>query len=98
MLLFNGTGNLKRLFCFFSYGLSIISFNCLGDLLKLLDVSSVDNTLLTTYGKLQPPLGKHRLKVNILMVLSSCPCSLLRIEFFLHKSSCMIGLFVMEHY
>ncbi|XP_068320292.1 uncharacterized protein [Pyrus communis] len=35
----------------------------LGDLLKLLDVSSVDNTLLTTYGKLQPPLGKHRLKV-----------------------------------
>ncbi|PQQ21220.1 serine/threonine-protein phosphatase 6 regulatory subunit 3 [Prunus yedoensis var. nudiflora] len=35
----------------------------LGDLLKLLDVSSGDNMLLTTYGKLQPPLGKHRLKV-----------------------------------
>lgn len=35
-----------------------------GDLLKLLDVSSVDNMLLTTYGKLQPPLGKHRLKVG----------------------------------
>lgn len=34
-----------------------------GDLLKLLDVSSVDNMLLTTYGKLQPPLGKHRLKI-----------------------------------
>lgn len=35
----------------------------LGDLLKLLDVSSVENVLLTTYGKLQPPLGKHRLKI-----------------------------------
>lgn len=35
----------------------------LGDLLKLLDVSSTENVLLTTYGKLQPPLGKHRLKV-----------------------------------
>ncbi|KAF4379343.1 hypothetical protein F8388_013561 [Cannabis sativa] len=35
----------------------------LGDLLKLLDVSSSDNILLTTYGKLQPPLGKHRLKI-----------------------------------
>ncbi|MBA0690947.1 hypothetical protein Goari_008598, partial [Gossypium aridum] len=34
----------------------------LGDLLKLLDVSSSELTLLTTYGKLQPPLGKHRLK------------------------------------
>ncbi|XWS16660.1 hypothetical protein CRYUN_Cryun34aG0110100 [Craigia yunnanensis] len=35
----------------------------LGDLLKLLDVSSSESTLLTTYGKLQPPLGKHRLKI-----------------------------------
>jgi len=35
-----------------------------GDLLKLLDVSSSENLLLTTFGKLQPPLGKHRLKVN----------------------------------
>lgn len=35
----------------------------LGDLLKLLNVSSVDSLLLTTYGKLQPPLGKHRLKI-----------------------------------
>ncbi|CAL1402829.1 unnamed protein product [Linum trigynum] len=35
----------------------------LGDLLKLLDVSSTENVLLTTYGKLQPPLGKHRLKI-----------------------------------
>ncbi|XP_015882232.3 uncharacterized protein LOC107417977 isoform X2 [Ziziphus jujuba] len=35
----------------------------LGDLLKLLDFSSTDNVLLTTYGKLQPPLGKHRLKI-----------------------------------
>ncbi|XP_052291573.1 uncharacterized protein LOC102629725 isoform X1 [Citrus sinensis] len=35
----------------------------LGDLLKLLDVSSEESSLLTTYGKLQPPLGKHRLKI-----------------------------------
>ncbi|XVF23124.1 hypothetical protein REPUB_Repub13aG0010700 [Reevesia pubescens] len=35
----------------------------LGDLLKLLDVSSSELALLTTYGKLQPPLGKHRLKI-----------------------------------
>ncbi|XP_043688957.1 serine/threonine-protein phosphatase 6 regulatory subunit 2-like [Telopea speciosissima] len=34
-----------------------------GDLLKLLDVSSAESILLTTYGKLQPPLGKHRLKI-----------------------------------
>ncbi|KAA3478699.1 serine/threonine-protein phosphatase 6 regulatory subunit 3-like isoform X1 [Gossypium australe] len=34
-----------------------------GNLLKLLDVSSSESTLLTTYGKLQPPLGKHRLKI-----------------------------------
>ncbi|KAL6333095.1 hypothetical protein AAG906_028278 [Vitis piasezkii] len=34
-----------------------------GDLLKLLDVSSEESVLLTTYGKLQPPLGKHRLKI-----------------------------------
>ncbi|WZZ71700.1 serine/threonine-protein phosphatase 6 regulatory subunit 3 isoform X2 [Brassica napus] len=35
----------------------------LGDLLVLLNVSSSEGVLLTTYGKLQPPLGKHRLKV-----------------------------------
>ncbi|KAK6917077.1 SIT4 phosphatase-associated protein family [Dillenia turbinata] len=35
----------------------------LGDLLKLLDVSSPESALVTTFGKLQPPLGKHRLKV-----------------------------------
>jgi len=29
----------------------------------LLNVSSAEGVLLTTYGKLQPPLGKHRLKV-----------------------------------
>ncbi|AQK46267.1 SIT4 phosphatase-associated family protein [Zea mays] len=37
----------------------------LGDLLKLLDVSSAENVLPTTYGSLQPPLGKHRLKTII---------------------------------
>ncbi|XP_022977527.1 serine/threonine-protein phosphatase 6 regulatory subunit 2 isoform X1 [Cucurbita maxima] len=35
----------------------------LGRLLKLLDVSSSEKVLVTTYGKLQPPLGKHRLKI-----------------------------------
>lgn len=34
-----------------------------GDLLKLLDISSAETSLATTYGTLQPPLGKHRLKV-----------------------------------
>ncbi|KAG4177857.1 hypothetical protein ERO13_A10G003600v2 [Gossypium hirsutum] len=37
----------------------------LGNLLKLLDASSSKSTLLTTYGKLQPPLGKHRLKPTV---------------------------------
>ncbi|OWM71298.1 hypothetical protein CDL15_Pgr011426 [Punica granatum] len=35
----------------------------LGDLLKLLEFSSSESVLPTTYGKLQPPLGKHRLKI-----------------------------------
>ncbi|KAI4297048.1 hypothetical protein L6164_036957 [Bauhinia variegata] len=35
----------------------------LGDLLNLLDISSTESLLVTTYGKLQPPLGKHRLKI-----------------------------------
>ncbi|CAA2980174.1 serine threonine- phosphatase 6 regulatory subunit 3-like [Olea europaea subsp. europaea] len=47
----------------------------LGDLLKLLDISSSDNVLLTTYGKLQPPFGKHRLKIiefiSVLVTASS---------------------------
>ncbi|GAB2214036.1 hypothetical protein Droror1_Dr00018368 [Drosera rotundifolia] len=35
----------------------------LGRLLEMLDLSSDRTVLLTTYGKLQPPLGKHRLKI-----------------------------------
>ncbi|CAN0898836.1 Serine/threonine-protein phosphatase 6 regulatory subunit 3 [Linum grandiflorum] len=35
----------------------------LGDLLKLLNVSSDEKILPTTYGQLKPPLGKHRLKI-----------------------------------
>ncbi|GLU02494.1 hypothetical protein SLE2022_197430 [Rubroshorea leprosula] len=35
----------------------------LGDLLTLLDVSSDEKILPTTYGQLRPPLGKHRLKI-----------------------------------
>ncbi|PIN07329.1 SAP family cell cycle dependent phosphatase-associated protein [Handroanthus impetiginosus] len=47
----------------------------LGDLLKLLDISSEEQSLPTTYGKLQPPLGKHRLKIiefiSVLVAVSS---------------------------
>ncbi|KVI00718.1 Armadillo-type fold [Cynara cardunculus var. scolymus] len=47
----------------------------LGNLLKLLDVSAEKNVLPTTYGKLQPPLGKHRLKIvefiSVLMTVGS---------------------------
>ncbi|ONK70694.1 uncharacterized protein A4U43_C04F550 [Asparagus officinalis] len=35
----------------------------LGALITLLDVSSDENILPTTYGELRPPLGKHRLKI-----------------------------------
>lgn len=35
----------------------------LGDLLMLLNVSSDEKILPTTYGELKPPLGKHRLKI-----------------------------------
>ncbi|XVF46333.1 hypothetical protein PTKIN_Ptkin03bG0018700 [Pterospermum kingtungense] len=35
----------------------------LGDLVMLLNVSSDENILPTTYGELRPPLGKHRLKI-----------------------------------
>ncbi|KAL9273694.1 Serine/threonine-protein phosphatase 6 regulatory subunit 3-like protein [Drosera capensis] len=35
----------------------------LGRLLEMLNLSSDRTVLLTTYGKLQPPLGKHRLKI-----------------------------------
>ncbi|GJU61347.1 serine/threonine-protein phosphatase 6 regulatory subunit 3 [Tanacetum coccineum] len=47
----------------------------LGNLLKLLDVSAEENALFTTYGKLQPPLGKNRLKIiefiSVLITVSS---------------------------
>lgn len=41
------------------------TFSYAGNLSKLLEVSTDENILLTTYGKLQPPLGKHRLKVSL---------------------------------
>ncbi|KAF5811247.1 putative SIT4 phosphatase-associated protein family [Helianthus annuus] len=47
----------------------------LGSLLKLLEVSAEESVLFTTYGKLQPPLGKNRLKIiefiSVLMTVSS---------------------------
>ncbi|KAI4383801.1 hypothetical protein MLD38_009599 [Melastoma candidum] len=35
----------------------------LGDLLKILNISSDQTIMPTTYGELHPPLGKHRLKI-----------------------------------
>jgi serine/threonine-protein phosphatase 6 regulatory subunit 3 len=47
----------------------------LGNLLKLLDTSSAENVLPTTYGYLRPPLGKHRLKIvefiSVLLTIGS---------------------------
>lgn len=44
---------------------SIIQLCYAGDLLTLLNVSSDEKILPTTYGELRPPLGKHRLKVGL---------------------------------
>ncbi|KAF8783588.1 hypothetical protein HU200_000526 [Digitaria exilis] len=47
----------------------------LGDLLKLMDITSSENVLPTTYGSLRPPLGKHRLKIvefiSVLLTIGS---------------------------
>ncbi|CAL4956000.1 unnamed protein product [Urochloa decumbens] len=47
----------------------------LGNLLKLLDTSAAENVLPTTYGRLRPPLGKHRLKIvefiSVLLTIGS---------------------------
>jgi len=40
-----------------------------GGLLELLNVSSDEKVLPTTYGELRPPLGKHRLKVCLDYIL-----------------------------
>lgn len=58
---------------------SVIYFCYAGNLLKLLDVSSEESVLLTTYGKLHPPLGKQRLKV--LDVYLTVFCVLIAAEF-----------------
>ena len=47
-----------------SVDLKITKFCSAGDLLMLLNVSSDEKVLPTTYGELRPPLGKHRLKVG----------------------------------
>lgn len=76
-----------------------------GDLLKLLDFSSEGHVLLTTYGKLQPPLGKHRLKVSYLcylvlrcdLILDFYTIILRRIaQFFLEKF--VLGIHLHIHY
>ncbi|PWZ16765.1 Serine/threonine-protein phosphatase 6 regulatory subunit 2 [Zea mays] len=47
----------------------------LGDLLKLLEITSSQNVFPTTYGCLCPPLGKHRLKIvefiSVLLTIGS---------------------------
>jgi len=54
----------------------IRAFLSAGELLMLLNVSSDEKVLPTTYGELRPPLGKHRLKVSFNdfphQVLGSC--------------------------
>ena len=54
-----------------------------GDLLMLLNVSSDEKILPTTYGELRPPLGKHRLKVG----LSDRDCFLLLLFWCQHLSN-----------
>ncbi|KAG6528648.1 hypothetical protein ZIOFF_010832 [Zingiber officinale] len=63
-------GMLERLgllnihFCYYSQTtMEALQYALPGDLLKLLDVCSSDSAMPTTYGKLQPPLGNHRLKI-----------------------------------
>ncbi|KAG1365023.1 serine/threonine-protein phosphatase 6 regulatory subunit 3, partial [Cocos nucifera] len=67
----------------------------LGDLLKLLDVSSSESILPTTYGKLQPPLGKHRLKIvefiSVLLTIGSASAEKELIR--LGAIKCVIDLF-----
>lgn len=55
----------------------------------LLNVTSAEGVLLTTYGKLQPPLGKHRLKViccsHLYDLFSTYNASFLIIVIVIHK-------------
>jgi hypothetical protein len=53
----------ETLYCLFEVTYQYTCNLILGDLLKLLDITSSENVLPTTYGCLRPPLGKHRLKV-----------------------------------
>lgn len=53
----------EMLGCLFEGTYQYTCNHILGDLLKLLDITSSENVLPTTYGSLCPPLGKHRLKV-----------------------------------
>lgn len=51
-----------------------------GDLLKLLDVSSDEKVLPTTYGELRPPLGRYRLKVRSLDFTIKMPCMVVSVN------------------
>lgn len=48
----------------------VFGFVSVGDLLAVLDVSTNEKMLPTTYGRLQPPLGIHRLKVRLILVIN----------------------------
>lgn len=53
------------------YLLVVLFYHCYaGDLLMLLNVSSDQKILSTTFGELRPPLGKHRLKVDLIFLFS----------------------------
>ena len=52
-----------------------------GELLVLLNVSSDEKVLPTTYGELRPPLGKHRLKVSCYMFIVNLICMDVAIPF-----------------
>ena len=60
-----GTGNLYLKLFFDSNCYKNFESSGAGDLLMLLNVSSDEKVLPTTYGELRPPLGKHRLKVGL---------------------------------
>ena len=51
-----------------------------GDLLMLLNVSSDEKVLPTTYGELRPPLGKHRLKVSYYVYIMNLICTAIPIR------------------
>ncbi|KAF9599548.1 hypothetical protein IFM89_038814 [Coptis chinensis] len=65
----------------------------LGDFLMLLNVSSDEKILPTTYGELRPPLGKHRLKVMGGLYSRRGPPRRWRLQYLIH---CNFSLYSLE--